>query len=102
MFSPPFFFQWRGMDRSLARRVVDGTFLVLLQRWIQELEAKFFKCKPSPSVPSARTYSSKQSQFSFVVFSKQPPSLFLSFNWYEDISAFQIRAKWRVRAPSSP
>ena len=45
----------------------------------------FAKCNPSPCLPSITTESSGQSQWSYLVFSKETSSQFSSFHWCEDI-----------------
>ena len=51
----------------------------------EKLRLDFSKGIPSPSLPSTTTEISKQSQDSYLVFSKQT-ALLLSFHWSQDMS----------------
>ena len=66
----------------------------------EQLRLKFSKCNPSPSLPPATTESSKKSQCSYLVYSKQTSSLFLSFYWCEDI--FQHSKVGKMARQSHP
>ena len=65
-----------------ARRRIHGTFFVLRDGYknFENLRLDFSKCNPSPSLASATTESSKQLQCSYLVFSTQTSSLFLSLH----------------------
>ena len=72
------------MNQFLARRAIPA-FKDGILKDFEKLRLNFSKCNPSLSPPSATTESSKKTQCSYLVLSKQTSSLFFSFHRSEHI-----------------
>ena len=72
------------MNQFLARRVIRG-FTDGILKSFEKLRLNFSKGNPSLALSSATTESSKETQCSYLVFSKRTSSLFFSFHRSEHI-----------------